>query len=279
MAGLRTASVARSSGRRATATAPTRSAGTAGILRTPPIRSVYAIDGNSCLRFESVDHPGILDWDHRVRRRHRVHRAHRLRRPTTPTSVCWTIECNPRATSGIMLFAPADGVDRAFFGNAGDHAAVGYRQDDRAGHADVRLKRKSLNGRSFRQFVRDFRHSRDVVWLSVTESPTDAPGGYLFILALPQAPRRPGEGFMHDHDGTANRSLRRSRWSRHASHLTGPRDPRSFVASASRDQDVWPNVRTFGGASRLDLCGFVFGGLHLDLCGLSCGGGLTSCSV
>ena len=22
----------------------------------------YAIDGNSCLRFESVDHPGILDW-------------------------------------------------------------------------------------------------------------------------------------------------------------------------------------------------------------------------
>ena len=58
-----------------------------------------------------------------------------------------------------------------------------------------------------------------------------------------------------------------------------PSDPRSFVASASgikmsgrtRADLWWPHVLI------CVVCLVVAS--HLDLCGLSCGGGLTSCSV
>ena len=62
--------------------------------------------------------------------------------------------------------------------------------------------KRKLNGRSFRQFVRDFRHSRDVVWLSGDRKPAlMLPVAYLFILRhCLKYHVGLAEGFMHDHE-------------------------------------------------------------------------------
>ncbi len=168
----------------------------------------YAIDGSSCLNFRQVDHPRIQAWVADL-----VERIGFTGQigfdfiEDGPDKDLFCIECNPRATSGIMMFSPEDGVDRAFLGTSDPETEIitpapaidkmiglgmmlyGWRADSR-------------NGRSFRQFVRDFRGSSDVI-----TRPGDQKPAVLLPLAYAGILRscvkyRVGlaEGFMHDHE-------------------------------------------------------------------------------
>ena len=117
------------------------------------------------------------------------------------------IECNPRATSGIMMFTPEDGVDRAFLGTW-DPADVpitpGSGVDKMIGLGMLLYgwRPSSRKDRTLRDFVRDFRGASDVV-----SSPGDQKPALMLPFAYAGILRsclkyRVGlaEGFMHDHE-------------------------------------------------------------------------------
>ncbi|MFT4125209.1 MAG: carboxylate--amine ligase [Gordonia sp. (in: high G+C Gram-positive bacteria)] len=176
-----------------------------GVVRAHATYPVgYAIGGSSCLSFTEVDHPGILRW------------VMDLLAPTGftgqigldfidhPLRGLYTIECNPRATSGIMMFRPHNHIDEAFLGTNpelitpdADVASMiklgmllyGWRADAR-------------QGRSMRQYLRDLRRYDDVISVGGDRRP-----GLILPLAYAGILRscvkyRVGlaEGFMHDHE-------------------------------------------------------------------------------
>ncbi len=90
-----------------------------GVLKahtTYPVQ--FSIEGNSCLNFKSIEHPGILDW---------VTKFVALEKYTgqvgfdffeLPDGQIYAIECNPRATNGLLLFQSSDRLDRAFLNDS-----------------------------------------------------------------------------------------------------------------------------------------------------------------
>ncbi|MDS1114203.1 ATP-grasp domain-containing protein [Gordonia westfalica] len=168
----------------------------------------YAIDGSSCLNFRSVDHPRIQAWVADI-----VERVNFTGQigfdfiEDGPDKDLFCIECNPRATSGIMMFSPGDGVDRAFLGTSDpDTEIIAPAPDvDRMIGLGMMLygwRAPSRNGRSFRQFVRDFRGASDVITRPGDQKPAMMlPFAYAGILRS-CVKYRVGlaEGFMHDHE-------------------------------------------------------------------------------
>lgn len=75
----------------------------------------YAIDGNSCLIFKSIDHDGIYKWIDNFAKK--VHYTGQIAFDfiESPEGKLYAIECNPRATSGLLLFSNEARLDRAFF--------------------------------------------------------------------------------------------------------------------------------------------------------------------
>ncbi len=125
----------------------------------------YAIDGHSCLSYEQVEHEGIAEW---VRKR--VKELNFTGQVgfdfiDSPEHGLYTIECNPRATSGVMMFEPEDRVDLAFFGvndgvitpRTGNAKMLG------PGMAMYGWKKSSLKGNTLRGFLRDFRRTDEVI--------------------------------------------------------------------------------------------------------------------
>lgn len=90
----------------------------------------FSIEGNSCLNFESVEHSKILEW---------VNRFVALENYTGQVGFdffelsngqIYAIECNPRATNGLLLFKSSDRLDRAFLNSvaAPIYPAIGNRK-------------------------------------------------------------------------------------------------------------------------------------------------------
>ncbi|GAB4225424.1 MAG: ATP-grasp domain-containing protein [Chlamydiales bacterium] len=74
----------------------------------------YAIDNSSCLNFSSVDHEGIFEWVRSFVEREKF--TGQIAFDFIVRDQCiYAIECNPRATHGLLLFTPQDRLDRAFF--------------------------------------------------------------------------------------------------------------------------------------------------------------------
>lgn len=170
----------------------------------------YAIDGSSCLNFKSVEHPRIYEWvSDFIRRINFTGQVgfDFITRDSDPDADVFCIECNPRATSGIMMFTPQDRVDRAFLGTSDpDTELITPTPDaDRMIGLGMLLygwRKPSRRGRSMRQFIRDFRASSDVV-----HSPDDRLPAIMLPFAYSGILRscvkyRVGlaEGFMHDHE-------------------------------------------------------------------------------
>ncbi len=74
----------------------------------------------SCIYFESVTHPHLLDWMATVVAAEQFTGQIAFDLIETPDQILYPLECNPRAISAIHLFAPADRLDRAFL-NQTDH--------------------------------------------------------------------------------------------------------------------------------------------------------------
>ena len=111
-----------------------------------PVR--YAIDGTSCLKFESVQHDGIAAWVRECVKAFNFTGQMGLDFIEVPGRGLFSVECNPRATSGILLFDPETRVDKAFFGVNDDVIvpAAGREQDAWPGHADVRVAQIGAEG-------------------------------------------------------------------------------------------------------------------------------------
>lgn len=164
----------------------------------------YAIDGRSCIAFDAIEHTGILDWVTSFVKELNFTGQVGFDFIEDGDGKLFTIECNPRGTSGIMLFGPGDGVDRAFTGDTdvmitpkpGTRKMIGF------GMGLYGWKRSSLKGNTLRGFLRDFRAYDDVI----TNRHDPVPGFMMPVAYLSIAKMcftyRVGlaEAFMHDHE-------------------------------------------------------------------------------
>lgn len=170
----------------------------------------YAIDGSSCLNFTSARHDGIFTWvkdfvaDIGVTGQigfDFIEDADGL----------FCIECNPRATSGIMMFAPEDGIDRAFLDLDPDAPVIEPAADVNEmiglGMLLYGWRRESRRDRTIRQFFRDFRGSDDVITCQGDQMPAVMlPIAYAGILrSCVRYKVGLAEGFMHDHEWDGHR--------------------------------------------------------------------------
>lgn len=74
----------------------------------------YTMDGSSCLAFEAIEHPQIMEWVKNIVQKTGYTGQIAFDFIETPSEELYSIECNPRATSGIHLFKSEDRLDRAF---------------------------------------------------------------------------------------------------------------------------------------------------------------------
>lgn len=74
----------------------------------------FAIDSNSCINFTAVDHPGILKWVQNFAALENFTGQFGFDFFEMADGTLYAIECNPRATNGLLLFRPEDRIDRAF---------------------------------------------------------------------------------------------------------------------------------------------------------------------
>ena len=128
-----------------------------------PVR--YTVDGHSCLSFQYVEHPGILEWVNNIVSKIGFTGQIAFDFIETKEGILHAIECNPRATSGLFLFQRNQGLDRAFFGapekmltpnlNASRQIATGM--------AMFGWKKKSNYSKKISGFLRDFFTTPDVV--------------------------------------------------------------------------------------------------------------------
>ncbi len=74
----------------------------------------YAIDGNSCVTFKSIEHEGIYRWISFFVKSQNFTGQVGFDFIVTKDGSIYAIECNPRSTSGAHLFAKEDHIDKAF---------------------------------------------------------------------------------------------------------------------------------------------------------------------
>lgn len=164
----------------------------------------YAIGGSSCLSFVSARHEPILKWvtDFLAGTGFTGHVGFDF--IDHPDKGLFCIECNPRGTSGIMMFRPHNRLDRAFFG---ENAELITPDDDvrrmiKIGMALFGWKADARQGRSLRQYFADLRGFDDVIVDPEDRAPGFVlPAAYLGIVGS-SVKYRVGlaEGFMHDHE-------------------------------------------------------------------------------
>lgn len=167
-----------------------------------PVR--YAINGQSCLTFEPVEHSGITDWV--TKRVKETNFTGQIGFDFIEDSErgLFTIECNPRATSGILMFEPHNRVDLAFFGENDDVITpdAGARKMIGPGMLLYGWRKSSLEGNTLRGFVRDFRQTDEIITRRDDIGPLLGIPFALGNIVQNSMRYRVGlaEGFMHDHE-------------------------------------------------------------------------------
>ncbi len=167
-----------------------------------PVR--YAIDGTSCLTFESIEHEGISEWVRECVKSFNFTGQMGLDFIDVPGRGLFTVECNPRATSGVLLFDPETRLDRAFFG-VNDEVITpepGARKMLGPGMLMYGWRKSSLKDNTFRGFLRDYRRTDGVISSSHDPGPTLAlplAMGNILAEAARYRVNIPA-AFLHDHD-------------------------------------------------------------------------------
>ena len=167
-----------------------------------PVR--YAINGQSCLSYEPVEHSGITDWvTERVKE---INFTGQIGFDFIehPERGLFTIECNPRSTSGILMFEPHNRVDRAFFGENDDVITPDpdVRKMVGPGMLLYGWRKSALEGNTLRGFARDFRRTDEIITRRDDIGPFLGIPFALSNILTNSLKYRVGlaEGFMHDHE-------------------------------------------------------------------------------
>lgn len=126
---------------------------------------IHTMDGSSCLAFESIDHPAVFKWiDHFVGRLGLTgHAAFDF--IETPEGDLYSIECNPRATSGVHLFQMNERLASAYLNEVDEciFARLGNTQQILAGMAIFGWK-DALKDKLLLKFMRKMFTTKDVVF-------------------------------------------------------------------------------------------------------------------
>lgn len=128
----------------------------------------YAIEGNSCLTFTSIDHPGIVKWIENFVQKTRFTGQIAFDFIETHEKKLYAIECNPRATSGVLLFTPEMRIDRAFFqkNTSTIFPHPDAKQQIATGMLLYGWRKSSLPNNNLFKFIKTFCSIKDVVFRS-----------------------------------------------------------------------------------------------------------------
>ncbi len=164
----------------------------------------YAIEGTSCLTFESIEHEAITNWVRDCVKAFNFTGQIGLDFIDVPGRGLFTVECNPRATSGILLFDPQTGIDRAFFGVNDDVIVPEPGTSKVLGPGMLMYGwRKSARGdKTLRQFLRDYRRTDGVIFSRHDPAPGLAlplAMGNILVEAARYRVNVP-DAFMYDHE-------------------------------------------------------------------------------
>lgn len=126
----------------------------------------YAIGGNSCLTFETIEHAGIYQWIADFVKKTNYTGQIAFDFIETADNKLFAIECNPRATSGLLLFCNKSRLCNAFFGTNDKliKPQNGARRQIAMGMLLYGWRKHSRPNNRFKSFLKDFFTTKDVVF-------------------------------------------------------------------------------------------------------------------
>jgi len=80
--------------------------------------AAFTAGPGASVSFQPLDHPGLAAWVRDFARAEAYTGQLAFDFIEGADGTLWPLECNPRATSGVHLFAPGDGLDRVLLGEA-----------------------------------------------------------------------------------------------------------------------------------------------------------------
>lgn len=133
----------------------------------------YAINGNSCLTFEAITHSHILEWIKELVRRLHFTGQIAFDFIETEENKLFAIECNPRATSGLLLFNGIQGIAPAILGDSSKLLTpqIGTRRQIAMGMLLYGWKKNAKPNNGLTTFLQDFLSTKDVVFSSKDPKP------------------------------------------------------------------------------------------------------------
>lgn len=133
----------------------------------------YAIDGNSCLTFKAIEHKAIYEWISKFVKQVNYNGQIAFDFVESEDKKLFAIECNPRATSGLLLFNDKDSVSEAFLktNHARIHPKIGTRRQVAMGMLLYGWRKKAKPNNGLRSFLKDFLSTKDVVFKSKDPKP------------------------------------------------------------------------------------------------------------
>lgn len=194
----------------------------------------YRVGLGAAVQFAALDHPGALRWVRRFAEAERLTGQIAFDFIEAPDGELFPIECNPRATSGIHLFAPEDGIAEAVLRHGEPEreqaliAPAGGRQAMIGFAMAAYLLRRGLTWTERREALQALCRSRDVLFRARDPWPVlgksrrcslcCALGGSMACRCWKQA-QSIWNGMVMRHEGIGNRGNRISR------HVPGPAAP------------------------------------------------------
>lgn len=125
----------------------------------------FSIQGTSCVSFRATEHHAILEWIQHLVKQENFTGQVGFDFFELPNGRLYAIDCNPRATNGLLLFRPEDRLDRAF---VNPHqplilAKMGYRKQIVMGMLLYAWK-TAYTEKKFWRYLRSLLTTRDVVF-------------------------------------------------------------------------------------------------------------------
>jgi len=164
----------------------------------------YTLDGNSCIAFQSVEHLAILDWVKNFIKKTGFTGQIAFDFIESKDKKVYAIECNPRATSGLLLFNGEDRLDKAFFKTNSEiiHPKPNAKRQIAFGMLMYGWRKISIPNNRFPQFLKDLFTTKDVVLSLYDIKPLLFEP--LIVLNIMMNGRKYGlpipDAFIHDHE-------------------------------------------------------------------------------
>lgn len=125
----------------------------------------YAINGNSCVIFDAIAHQGIEEWISHFIQKINYSGQIAFDFIESDDGRLFAIECNPRTTSGLLLFNPDDRLDQAFLGTnpAKIYPQKGSRQQIALGMLMYGWRKSAKENNNLVDFMKILVRTKDVI--------------------------------------------------------------------------------------------------------------------